>query len=92
MLLPLNEMTTAAVDAEVVAVLMKLMFRSVTPLELLDPIVRAAVGAAMVTWFCDQSEADVAVAPTIVTVAVPGTLTASEYVPGRIVTEAMPLF
>lgn len=45
---------------------------------LLVPMVRRAEGYEMVTWFCDQSAVGLAVAPTIVTVAVPVTVIASE--------------
>lgn len=82
----------AAVDAEVVAELIRLMCRSVTPFALLVPMLRRAEGYEIVTWFCDQSGAALAVAPTIVTVAVPVTVTASEYVPAKTVTVGIPLF
>ena len=86
---PRSERTTALT---VSAVLMKLMFLNVMPLVLLVPTLKGADGFATVTSFADQSETDVAVAPTIVTVAVPRTVMASVYVPGWTETVAIPLF
>jgi hypothetical protein len=91
MLSPLSERAIATVDAEVVAELMKLMCRKVTPFALLVPTLKGAEEYEMVTSFCDQSAAALAVAPTIVTVAVPVTVTASVYVPARTVTVGIPL-
>jgi hypothetical protein len=92
MLRPLGATAGALASLATTAVFTKLRFRRVTPFVLSVPMLRAAPGYAMVTWFCDQSAAADAVAPTIVTVAAPGTLTASEYVPGKIVTVGIALF
>jgi hypothetical protein len=86
MLEPLKDTAYATTAGPVVAVLTIFMFRSVIPFMLLVPMLSAAEGFAIVTRFCDQSATEVAVAPTIVTVAVPSTVTASKYVPGRTVT------
>jgi hypothetical protein len=92
MLLPRRDTATATVPAGVVAVLIILILRTVTPFDWLDPIVKGIAGAAIVTLFAEWSATPVGEGPTIVTVAWPRTVTASEYVPARTETVGMPLF